>query len=51
MANRYTDIGPERLLCYKGEMKKKSYPCPGLTEGLQEEGSPDRDPPLLGVSP
>jgi len=46
-----TGIGPERLSHYKGKMKSKSYLCPGLTEGLQEEGSPDIDPSSLEVSP
>ena len=37
IANRYTGIGPERLSRYKEVMKKRSYLCPGLTEGLKEE--------------
>jgi len=32
MTNRYTGIGPERLSHYKGEMKKRAYPHPGLVE-------------------
>ncbi len=37
MANRYTNIGPERLSHYKGVRKYKDYPCPGHAEGLQKE--------------
>jgi len=49
--NWYTGIGPERSSRYKGVMKQRAYPRPGLTKGLQEEQSPDRDPSSLGVSP
>lgn len=35
--DRYTGIGLERLLCYKGGRKQRTCPCPEFDEGLQED--------------